>query len=129
MIISTPEAMIRLWEELANRSSHVLLHGELWAGKTLLTKWFAKWLNIDENIVKSPTYTYINSYEEKLLHMDLYRLEEFKDMINKWLIDQMYNHEFIAIEWPKFIENLALNDPLSIFIKKIWENEREIIIK
>jgi tRNA A37 threonylcarbamoyladenosine biosynthesis protein TsaE len=40
--ISTPEDMLHYGEELAKEHKILLLHGELGAGKTLLTKGFAK---------------------------------------------------------------------------------------
>ncbi len=54
----------------------VLLEGEMGAGKTVLAKGIAKGLGI-ESEVTSPTYAYINSYEEgriPLYHFDCYRI-------------------------------------------------------
>ncbi|MBO7095090.1 tRNA (adenosine(37)-N6)-threonylcarbamoyltransferase complex ATPase subunit type 1 TsaE [bacterium] len=38
---------------------------------------------MDPKKVQSPTYTYVNVYDDKLLHIDMYRLETFKDLIEK----------------------------------------------
>ncbi|MDR0282058.1 MAG: tRNA (adenosine(37)-N6)-threonylcarbamoyltransferase complex ATPase subunit type 1 TsaE [Candidatus Peribacteria bacterium] len=56
--------------------------------------------------VQSPTYTYINVYDNKLLHVDLYRLEHFGDLVEKGILDQMENYDYILIERPKWIEKL-----------------------
>ncbi|MFZ5341811.1 MAG: tRNA (adenosine(37)-N6)-threonylcarbamoyltransferase complex ATPase subunit type 1 TsaE [Patescibacteria group bacterium] len=33
--------------------------------------------------MQSPTYTYMNIYDNKFLHIDLYRMEDEKDFIEK----------------------------------------------
>jgi len=127
-IIETPQEMFELWQELAKKHKIILLFGDLWAGKTLLTKWFANWLWIDENKVQSPTYAYLNSYDNKLLHIDMYRLENEHDIWEKWINDQITNHEYIAIEWPKFIDILDIKDYISVRITKDWD-KRMVEIK
>lgn len=118
MIINTPEEMFQLWQKLAKDHKIILLIWDLWAGKTLLTKWFANGLGIDENIVQSPTYAYINSYDGKLLHIDMYRIQNENDIREKWINDQISNHEYIAIEWPNFIDSLDISDYTTIKIQK-----------
>ena len=122
MIISTPQEMFQLWEELAKNHKILLLKWDLWAGKTLLTKWFAHWLWIDENIVQSPTYAYMNSYDNKLLHIDMYRIWDENDIWEKWINDQISKHEFIAIERPNFIDMLDISNYTIIQITKDWES-------
>lgn len=121
VIINSPQEMFELWQKLAKKHKIILLYGDLWAGKTLLTKGFASVLWIDENIVQSPTYTYINSYDNKLLHIDMYRLENENDFLEKWISEQISNHEYIAIEWPKFEDILDISDHISIKIEKNWD--------
>lgn len=120
--------MLKLWNKLAKEAKVLLLRWDLWAGKTLLTKWFAKWLWIDENIVQSPTYAYINIYEDKLLHIDMYRIEHYSDLVEKWILDQIHQYEYIVIERPKFIDKLWLINYLNIEIIKKSVNIREVNI-
>lgn len=122
MIISTPQEMFQLWEELAKNHKILLLKWDLWAGKTLLTKWFAHWLWIDENIVQSPTYAYMNSYNNKLLHIDMYRIWDENDIWEKWINDQISKHEFIAIERPNFIDMLDISNYTIVQITKDWDS-------
>lgn len=129
MIISTPEEMFKLWEEQAKHHKILLLEWDLWAGKTLLTKWFAHGLGIDENIVQSPTYAYINSYDNKLLHIDMYRINNEHDIWEKWINDQITNHEYIAIERPNFIDSLDISDYVTIKIQKDWDKRIVEIIE
>lgn len=120
--------MFEFWKKLAEEADVILLKGDLWAGKTLLTKWFASWLWIDENIVQSPTYAYINIYDNKVLHIDMYRIETYQDLVEKWIINEINQYKYIVIEWPKFVDNLWLDKYLNIEIIKKSETERELTI-
>lgn len=101
MIIRTPEDMMRAGEELAKKHKKIFLSGALWAWKTHFTKWFAQGLWIDHTRVTSPTYAYINTYDDKLAHIDLYRVEEWDDFVQLQLLEQIDNHEYVVIERPK----------------------------
>ena len=129
MKISSPQAMIELGEQLANKHKILLLQGNLGAGKTLLTKWFARWLGIDDHLVQSPTYAYLNVYENRLLHIDMYRLESYEDLVQKWILAQMHEHDYIVIERPKFIDQLGLTEYTMVNITKISEEERELSLR
>lgn len=124
--ISSPEEMLEYGIALAKEHKILLLHGELWAGKTLLTKWFAKWLWLNEHHVQSPTYAYLNIYDWKLLHIDMYRIKEYNELVEKWIIDQINEYEHIVIERPKFIDKLPVKNSATITIEKISETERNI---
>lgn len=118
MIINTPEEMFKLGQELSKKYKVILLQWDLWAWKTLLTKWFANGLWIDGNIVQSPTYAYLNSYNWKLLHIDMYRIQNENDIWEKWINDQISNHEYIAIEWPNFVDSLDISNYITVKIQK-----------
>ncbi len=121
IIIETPQEMFELGQKLAKEHKNILLHWDLGAGKTLLTKWFASALWINQDLVQSPTYAYLNSYEWKLLHMDMYRVEWENDIWEKWFNDQINNHEYIAIEWPKFEDILDIDEYIQVNIQKDWD--------
>lgn len=124
MLIRSVDEMFELWAKLSQQNKILLLNGALWAGKTLLTKWFASWLSIDPNIVQSPTYTYINIYDHKLLHIDMYRLQEYDDLVQKWILDQIHQYEYIVIERPKFVDQIWFSNYLQIDIDKKSQNQR-----
>jgi tRNA threonylcarbamoyl adenosine modification protein YjeE len=124
--ITTPEEMLQFWIHLAKEHKILLLHGELGAGKTLLTKWFAQGLWLNQHHVQSPTYAYLNVYEWKLLHIDMYRIKEFSELVEKWIIDQINEYEHIVIERPKFIDKLPFKKSTIIYIEKNSETERTI---
>ena len=127
--IATPEQMIEFWIALAKTHKILLVHGELWAGKTLLTKWFAQGLGLNDHHVQSPTYAYLNVYESKLLHIDMYRIKEYSELVEKGIIDQINEYEHIVIERPKFIDKLPIKNSTIVTIKKISETERNIIVE
>lgn len=129
MIIDSPEKMMEFGKELAKKYKVVLLEWDLGAGKTLLTKWFASQIWIDDKKVQSPTYAYINIYDDKLLHLDMYRFENFDDVIEKWILDQINSHEYISIERPKFVDKLWLRNYVLIKISKLDQYKRKIIIE
>src|SRR2546427_12163742 len=58
--------------------AHVLLYGELGAGKTVFAKGLAEGFGVaDVDEVTSPTFKLINQYlgRGKIYHIDLYRIE------------------------------------------------------
>ena len=126
MKISSPEEMFDYGKMLAKEHKILLLHGELGAGKTLLTKWFVQGLWLNHHLVQSPTYAYLNIYESKLLHIDMYRIKEYHELVEKWIIDQINESEYIIIERPKFIDQLPFKDAILLHIEKTSETERDI---
>jgi len=102
-----------------------LLYGDLWVGKTEFTKQLAKHLWIAN--ISSPTYTYINNYDNKLLHGDFYRISSQEEFVNLWLIDEILDYDYVVIEWPKF-ENLYVDENfLKLEIKKNPDSSRTFV--
>ena len=126
MKIENPEQMHEYGKTLAQHHNILLLEWELWAGKTTLIKGFAEGLGIDPNLVQSPTYAYLNIYVDKLLHIDMYRLKSFEELIEKGILNQISEFETVVIEWPKWIDQLDLDTYLHIKIHKLSAELREI---
>lgn len=122
--IQTPEQMHALGQLLAKDHKILLLHWDLWAGKTTLIKGFAEQLGINPNSVQSPTYAYINTYQDKLLHIDMYRLATLQEAMQKWILSQIAEFDYIVIERPKRIDQLDLGEYLELEIEKISASER-----
>lgn len=127
-VISTPEAMIQLGYEMSQKATHILLYGDLGAGKTHFVKWFVEGLWTDAYKVQSPTYTYFHDYDNKILHMDMYRLEDQKYFVEKWFLQQISDFDYVVIEWPKFTD-LYADWYVTIHIDKISETERAVTIE
>ena len=129
MLIKSPEAMHELGKTLAKDHKILLLQGEFWSGKTTLAKWFAESLGIDPKYVQSPTYTYLNIYEDKLLHIDMRRLNDHKELVEKGILDQINQFDHVIIERPKHTHLLWLPKTTIIDIKKTSPTTREVSIK
>lgn len=107
----------------------VLLSGDLGAGKTQFTKGVAKGLGINDTI-PSPTFTIMNSYENRLFHFDLYRLHSFEDLINVGAEEFLYSNGISILEWPECVglENFP-DYAIMVTILKLDEFKREIVIR
>lgn len=107
----------------------ICLEGNLGAGKTTFTKYFAKALGIDQAI-KSPTYTIIREYEDNdipLYHMDAYRLEE-KGSDSVGLEDYLNGEGVTIIEWPQFVVQDLPKDYLWLTLSATSETSREVTL-
>lgn len=129
MLIRSPEEMYNYWKSLSNKNKVLLLKWELWAWKTTLIKWFAEWLWINPEKVQSPTYAYVNIYDDKLLHIDMYRLSTYDELIEKGILNQISDFDNVVIERPKWEDELDLENPLIIQIDKISAQDREVTEK
>ena len=91
----------RLAQELPPRGV-VLLIGNLGAGKTTLTKGIARGRHAAEpDEVSSPTFTLIHEYGSpaKVYHIDLYRLDEPRQVATLGL-DEIFDQDaLVLIEW------------------------------
>lgn len=107
----------------------VLLIGNLGAGKTTLAKGIAQGLGAalpDE--VSSPTFTLIHEYGPRLYHIDLYRLDEPREVATLGL-DEIFDREAVVlIEWGERFPQLMPPDRLEIRIRATAGDEREITI-
>jgi tRNA threonylcarbamoyladenosine biosynthesis protein TsaE len=84
----------------------VLLSGELGSGKTTLTKGIVAGLNAaTEDEVTSPTFTLLHEYGRenrtgrKVVHGDLYRVENFHDFETLGLEDVFARPAIVILEW------------------------------
>ena len=82
----------------------ITLTGDLGAGKTTFSKMLCIHLGITTDI-SSPTFTYLNIYEDKVAHFDLYRLKN-KEQFFALGFEEYIDAEFITlIEWPEIIKD------------------------
>ncbi len=128
ILLETPEAMFALGETLAKEYPILFVEWELWAWKTTLIKWFAQWLGIDATTVTSPTYTYIQEYNNKLLHIDMYNVTSFDELVQKGIVALIHEYDRIVIERPKFVDQLGVNW-LSVSIEKLGWDKRKVYLQ
>ena len=105
----------------------VLLTGDLGAGKTTFVSGALNELGYKDHVV-SPTFNILKCYFEvtpNIYHIDAYRLED--QNIDIGLEEYIEGNGICFIEWPKFIEPLIPMRHLEISLKRIGDNEREIV--
>jgi tRNA threonylcarbamoyladenosine biosynthesis protein TsaE len=118
--------------QIGDKSVAVGLCGDLGSGKTTFVKELAKQLRVEREVT-SPTFTVMQKYEvnfgrfKNLVHLDLYRFEEFEE--TKVLrLEEIFNNSenLILIEWvDKFPE---IKTDIKINLKHKTEITREIKI-
>jgi tRNA threonylcarbamoyladenosine biosynthesis protein TsaE len=81
----------------------IFLQGELGSGKTTFTRFFLQALG-HCGPVKSPTYTLVETYQlskHLIFHLDLYRLQTPKEIVEIGLYDEFNQVAIWLIEWPE----------------------------
>jgi tRNA threonylcarbamoyladenosine biosynthesis protein TsaE len=113
--------------------SIVCLYGNLGAGKTTLTKGFAKGLGIKERVI-SPTFSLMRQYKPQngnistLYHLDLYRLESLEEIHSIGITDILADKEgIVLIEWANKLGKLLPEKRIDIALEEM-DDTREITI-
>lgn len=119
-----------------NTATVITLSGDLGAGKTTLTQEIAKILGIKENII-SPTFVIIKSYElrnknynfKRLIHIDAYRLNSSKELLNLgWQEIFEDKNNLIIIEWPEQVPECVENATCRVKLSHVDDQTRELEI-
>ncbi len=88
----------------------IVLIGDLGAGKTMFTKGVAEYLNVKDVI--SPTFVVYYEYDipkgsyEKLVHVDLYNLEESEEFNHLGLEEYLEKGNIMVVEWGEKLGDL-----------------------
>ncbi len=75
----------------------ILLKGNLASGKTTFVKEFVNFLGIDVE-VSSPTFSIMNSYEDRVFHYDIYN-EGAQKFLESGLLENLELDGYHLIEW------------------------------
>jgi tRNA threonylcarbamoyladenosine biosynthesis protein TsaE len=109
----------------------VLLHGNLGAGKTTLTRGIAQGLGLeDTSLVNSPSFTLVNIYHGvcPIYHVDLYRLEGERDLYSIGLDDFLGKDGVTVIEWSERL-TVELNEATKIEIEDAGDDLRVLHVQ
>jgi len=110
----------------------VLLIGELGAGKTMLAKGIVKGLGAaSPDEVSSPTFTLIHEYGSggRVYHVDLYRLDEPREVATLGLEDLFDRDAIVLIEWGERFPQILPEDRTEIRLRPIGDHQRQIEVK
>ena len=112
----------------------VCLYGRLGAGKTVLVKGIAEGLGVKKRIL-SPTFIFMRSYpfnkngkKLTLRHLDLYRIEDVKELKSLNLSEIFEEEGIFILEWASKVENILPKKRIDVEIEVLNENERRITV-
>jgi len=113
MKLNSLEDTFNLSKKIGKLLSHgdaILLYGEIGVGKTTFVRFFINHLENKKGIknseVLSPTFNIVYDYDVgniKILHYDLYRLKNYKDISQLGMFETS-NDSIKIVEWPELIE-------------------------
>ena len=131
VITSNPEQTWRMGEllgALLGPGDIVCLYGDLGAGKTSLSYGIALGLEVKEQYITSPTFTFVNEYEGRVpfYHIDLYRLKDPEELENIGFEEYLDSDGVTVIEWAERAEDELPEERLSVYLNYVNENSREI---
>lgn len=103
----------------------ILLEGGMGAGKTVLAKGIARGLGIGAEVT-SPTYAYVNAYEDRLFHFDCYRIVSERQAYELGLADYFDAGGVCLVEWGENIRGLLPAHAKTVRISGEGDGVREI---
>ena len=112
----------------------IFLYGEIGVGKTTFARFIINHLEVENEIKKSdilsPTFNIVYEYEigkTKIHHYDLYRLKNYKDILELGMFDISKDHIKI-IEWPELIESKPKDRIDILFQYSKLKDTRKVIV-
>ncbi len=131
VVASSPEQTWKIGELLGRKLSAgdtVCLYGDLGAGKTSFSYGIALGLEVKEQYITSPTFTFINEYEGRIpfYHIDLYRLKGAEELEGIGFDEYIGSDGVTVIEWAERAEDELPDECLSVYLTYVNESSREI---
>ena len=109
----------------------LLLSGELGAGKTTLAKGIVSGLGAAaEDEVTSPTFTLVHKYgrDGRVYHVDLYRVNDARDLETLGLEDIFSQQAIVLVEWPGKLALRSDWPAVRVHLEHIAEDTRRITV-
>ena len=108
--------------KIIGKGDIIFLYGEIGVGKTTFVRFFINYLESKNGIknsdVLSPTFNIVYEYNIgniKIVHYDLYRLKNYRDISQLGIFETSKDHIKI-VEWPELIESKP-NDRIDIYFQ------------
>ncbi|UNM06602.1 MAG: tRNA (adenosine(37)-N6)-threonylcarbamoyltransferase complex ATPase subunit type 1 TsaE [Holosporaceae bacterium] len=114
----------------AKKGDIFFLKGDLGVGKTTFARYFIRFFLCDNEVVPSPTFTLIQSYDTKdfpLWHIDLYRLENPEETRELGL-EEIFENGVCLIEWPERMMSYAPEKRIDLSFSQ-EDEARQVIVK
>lgn len=121
------KALAQKLAESLNEGDVVCLFGDLGVGKTVFTKGICKTLGTNDYI-NSPTFTIVNEYEAEnfnISHFDMYRIEDYSELIEIGYYEYILNGGICIIEWPENIYDELPKKRIEVKIERISFDEEQ----
>ena len=120
--------------KIIKQGAIIFLYGEIGVGKTTFVRFLINYLEsmnkIENSDVLSPTFNIVYDYNVgnlKILHYDLFRLKNYKDISQLGIFDTSENHIKI-IEWPELIKSKPKDRIDILFQYSKTKNSRKVEI-
>lgn len=127
------QQIARVFSKKLSANDTVVFIGDLGAGKTTFIKSIVTALTgTAEELVVSPTFTFLQSYKEKqqVQHFDLYRIRNESDFIALGFEEYLEDKNSIClIEWPQKIQHLLPVNTYYVYLDYLEKNSRKIRIE
>ncbi len=129
------EAAHWLWDQVKGYTV-LAFHGEMGAGKTTLIHALCEVKGVTST-VSSPTFSIINEYrfpggngqEDRLYHMDLYRLRDEEEALQAGVEDSFYSGHTCLVEWPEKAPGLFPAGTVHIYLEPVNPSTRKLRIE
>jgi tRNA threonylcarbamoyladenosine biosynthesis protein TsaE len=129
----TLEEIDRVAEQLIDSFTHsiVAMSGQMGSGKTTMVQSIVSKLGSDET-VSSPTFGLVHEYNipnGKLIHLDLYRLEQESELEQLGFDDYISTGNLCLIEWPELATKHIQGRCHHLNIELVNNNKRKLNFK
>ena len=109
----------------------IALVGDLGSGKTWLTKGLAIGLGVAPGtVITSPSFSLVNEYKGRypFYHMDLYRLEDHRDILSAGIDHYLYDTGVVAVEWADRWPEILPEKRVWVKLVIIDDHKRHVIL-
>lgn len=127
-----PAVAISFWATFTG--SHVFtLEGQMGAGKTTLVNALCAARGVSDTTA-SPTYAIINLYhfedtagqEQRIYHLDLYRLRDEEEAIAAGVEDCLYEGAICFVEWPDIVLRILPPGSVRLQLEVLPDQKRRL---